>query len=86
MIISKQENREYDVHHDLLIKDIKIIILKETSLEILSFRVLSVSLKERNQVKYMTNYTVFDYHYAFFFSVSDELNINYKSCTMNRKF
>ena len=34
MIILKQENREYDVDHNLLIKDINNIMLKGTSLEI----------------------------------------------------
>ena len=61
-IILKQENGEYDVDHNLLIKDINNIMLKGTSLENdLEFIFFSF-LKERNQVKIIASYTVLNYH------------------------
>ena len=50
-IILKQENGEYDVDHNLLIKDINNIMLKGTSLKNDLEFIFSVSLKREIKLK-----------------------------------
>ena len=72
LIILKQENREYDVDHTLLIKDIINIMLKQTSLEI---DLECFQFPWRREIK-LKRFSFIQIHSVVLFLVLEDVNMN----------